>query len=269
MSLPLKPTIVALPAGFHIEPVDGALVLARADVAAAACGAVAAAGTLFAAALRAPDHARIDSGRGALAVAAFAGARWVVRHARRGGAVARLLRDRYLRAGEPRPFRELALSRRLAARGVPTPEVVAAVVYDAGPWFVRGDVATLLVPDSVDLAAIVFGAEAEAGGAARRGEAWAAAACEAAGALVRRAHEEGLVHPDLNVRNILIQAEPSPRALLLDLDGCALRARLSGGERGRMLRRFERSWRKHERRAGRPREAELAAFRRGYGRAAS
>lgn len=170
-------------------------------------------------------------------------ARWAVRHYWRGGAVARpLLNDRYLSAGTPRPFRELAASHEARARGIPTPAVVAGAIYSAGV-FHRADLVTELVPDGTDLADILFGPDTPDPERTR-------SALAATGALVRQMEESGVRHSDLNAMNVLLTWNGTrPRAHLLDLDACALSADpLSAGP---MRARLERSLRKLERRTGR------------------
>jgi 3-deoxy-D-manno-octulosonic acid kinase len=210
------------------------------------------------------------------------GERWVVRHYHRGGAVARVLGDRYLRLGTPRPFRELRMLEAVRALGVPSPEPVGGAAYVAGPFY-RGDLVTCWVPDSVDLATLVFGGQAGSpppvGTRDRewyRDEDVRGAAMGAAGRLVRLLHDRGVDHPDLNLKNILVAAPRDadgagrePRALILDLD----RVRLGDGPvpgrgRGAMLARFWRSAAKWERRTGRPLSPSLrSAFEAGYARA--
>ncbi len=226
-----------------------------------------------------------------------AGERWVVRHYHRGGAVATVLGDRYLRLGPPRPEREYRVGRALERLGVPTPPHVGAAWYAAGP-FRRGDLVTGYVPGSHDLAAVLFpgrsleGEGSPAGPAAGGATAGTgtgdveldaegtgapdppvdrAAAMEAAGRLLRTLHEHGVSHPDLNLKNVLI-TEPArpggmPRALVLDLDRARIRRRLGERARRRMIERFWRSARKWETRTGeRVGPAIEAAFRAGYGR---
>lgn len=191
------------------------------------------------------------------------GTGWVVRHYRRGGSVAAVLGDRYLRVGTPRPFLEHAASQALAEVGVPTPRVVGAAVYPAG-LFYRGDLVTEWVPGSRDLADVLFGDDP--------GE--ATTAMRATGRLLRLAHDRGMVHPDLNLKNILIvQRDHDAEAMVLDLDRARVRRR-TGGEpvpvggrsRRRMIERFWRSCRKWERKRGLELRASVRqAFRQGYG----
>ncbi len=158
---------------------------------------------------------------------------WVVRHYHRGGAVARWLRDRYLAVGEARPLAELGASVEARLRGIPTPSVVAGVVYPAGAFY-RADLATEEIPGGVDLAAVLFGA-AGAGTTQQM-------ALTAAGRLVRALADAGVLHRDLNARNIVLQPDAEgPRAWVVDLDGCRFGAPAPARA---MRRRLERSLRK-------------------------
>jgi 3-deoxy-D-manno-octulosonic acid kinase len=191
------------------------------------------------------------------------GSRWVVRHYHRGGAIASVLGDRYLRLGTPRPFREYRIGRALEELEVPTVPHLGAAVYPAGPWY-RGDLVTELVPDSTDLAAVLFPRAVKAP-APGRCDVEPTEAMEAAGRLVRLLHDRGVVHPDLHLRNILLTGRP-PRALVVDLDKARVRMQVDERARRRMLDRFWRSARKWERRATGSLAPQLReAFRAGYG----
>jgi 3-deoxy-D-manno-octulosonic acid kinase len=259
-------------------------VVAKADARAALESWVARAGRLTDAAA---SHAEAEAlrGRGRVHVVPTppgpwpGGARWVVRHYHRGGALGSVLRDVYVRGRVPRPIREYRLIRALEEIGIPTAPAVGAAVYGSGPFY-RGDLVTEWVPASRDLAEVLFGAAQldevgrpgqgdVAGGRSRSvGGDEAGAAMEAAGGLVRLLHEHGVVHPDLNIKNILIApGTDGPRALVIDLDRARIaRGGVSDRARRRMLGRFGRSLRKWEKRAGvAPRPEWLAAFDRGYG----
>jgi 3-deoxy-D-manno-octulosonic acid kinase len=173
--------------------------------------------------------------------------RWAVRHYSRGGTVfSRLLGDRFLRVGEPRPVFEIRISEGARSRGIPTPRIVAAATYQER-LFYRADLVTVFVPHSENLAETLFDTRRKgAGGASERLE-----ALGAAGALLKAMVDAGLQHRDLNAGNILLQwAGAAPSAHVLDLD----RARLlpQGRKAGLrpMLRRLSRSIRKWEARSG-------------------
>lgn len=185
--------------------------------------------------------------------------RWVVRHYYRGGAVAGLLGDRYLALGRPRPFVEAVAARTARERGIPTPAAVSGAVYPAGVFY-RADIVTEEVPDAVDLADLLFASDPTPGGDERE------AALAAAGRLVRRLEQAGLLHPDLNAKNVLVRfGEGGASAHLVDLDRCATRTAGVPAPALPMRRRLERSLRKFQLRTGRGLGAsEWAALRRGF-----
>jgi 3-deoxy-D-manno-octulosonic acid kinase len=257
-------------AGYAVERERGALIVALPSVIVDVVSLLHCHTTLYDAAAARPD-AQAFAGRGAAYRMTIAGTDVVVRHYRRGGAVARVLHDEYLRLGEPRPLRELHASISARARGVDTPEVVAAIAYLAGPLY-RADLATRFVPGSRDLATVTFGKGLD--GLAndrtreREDEEARAAAWHAAGSLVRTAFDAGVEHADLNLRNILISPPAgAPRALLLDLDRAVVHAKpLRAAVRSAMIARLHRSRAKLEKLAGEETGAEeLAAFRAGLG----
>ena len=213
---------------------------ARRDVAAAVREALAAAGSLYRWAAAQPGR-REFTGRGAAFGVTLGEQAAVVRHARHGGLLAPLLGDLFW--GAPRFYREAELSRALGSARVRTPALLAGVTYRAGPCH-RADVVTAAV-DGVDLVELFYGPSAPAG-AARD------AALGAIGALVRRLHDAGFVHPDLQLRNVLVRgaASPRPEAWLLDVDTCRPIRSDGDADRARNLDRFYRSWAKWNRLRG-------------------
>lgn len=212
------------------------------------------AGTLHRWAAAQPGATRL-AGRGTVWRVPLPDVEWVVRHYRRGGAVARMLGDRYLRRGESRPLRELRASAEVLRRGVATPPVLAAAIY-AGVVFRRGDLVTAFIAGSEDLAHVTFARP-------RRPEEERVAAWAAAGSLVRQAATEGVLHPDLNLKNILIAPRPGGiSAWLIDLDRCRIRLHAVPSDLRRMADRLDRSRRKIEAATGmKVSRAELDAFR--------
>lgn len=177
----------------------------------------------------------------------------VVRHYVRGGAMAPVLGDFYVRLAGQRPYRELWISSISRSRGIPTPAVAAIGIYPAGPLY-RGDIATDLIPDAADLATLSLGPD-------RRSESERRLAWHAAGRMVEQAAEAGLVHADLNLRNILIAWRAgSPQPWLLDLDRCRIVRRPSRLDLDRMVQRLHRSARKLGGEAGESLQPELNAF---------
>ena len=224
-----------LPPGYEAWSLGTGGSVARSDVAAAVRAALESHGTLYAWAGAQSDRVTF-AGRGEAYGVRLGGVPAVVRHARRGGyVIAPLLGDRFL--GTPRFFRELRWSQRLSDAGILTPRVLAGAWQRTGPVH-RADVATGRV-DGSDLATLFFAATPPQGERRR-------AILVAVARLVRRMHDAGIVHPDLQLRNVLVTGASA--AYLLDVDTC----RLTSGEGAarRNLRRFRRSWSKWNRERG-------------------
>jgi 3-deoxy-D-manno-octulosonic acid kinase len=184
-------------------------------------------------------------GRGAVYSVPAPGGRWVIRPYRRGGAVARpILGDRYVRLGLARPFVEAAASVEATRRGIPTPRVLAGLVYPAGPFY-RADLVTEYIGGAANLADALWAGPPSPFLSRRR-------ALRAAGLLLASMARAGVEHVDLNAGNILLRQEgENLTAMLLDLDRCLLKPE-GAASFSRMLARLERSLRKLGERAGEP-----------------
>ncbi|MGH8399763.1 MAG: 3-deoxy-D-manno-octulosonic acid kinase [Gammaproteobacteria bacterium] len=130
---------------------------------------------------------------------------WVLRHYRRGGMVARFLADYYLWTGleQTRPWREWRLLDALYKEGLPVPQPVAVQVVRRGFWY-RGDLITRLIPDARSLASALKESHIES-------LPW-----HAIGACIRRFHDVGIYHADLNAHNIMLDNKDA--VYLLDFD---------------------------------------------------
>lgn len=208
---------------------------------------------------RPADATGFDTGRGGAWTFALPGAgRGVYREYRRGGWLAHCVRRTYLGA-EARPFRELAVTARAAARGIPTAEILAARVV--GRLVYRGAVVTALIPDAGPALAALRAAATPA----ERDE-----VATVLGRTVGTMHRLGLVHADLNCDNLLVaRSEDGVEARVIDLD----RARLveppvAAVDRAAVLSRLERSLRKLDPEAEVGTQAVRLAFKRGYEEAA-
>ncbi len=159
----------------------------------------------------------------------------VLRPFRRGGWVQFVVRTAYLRGD--RAFDELILTERLRRAGAPVPEALAAVQKSIGPG-------PAYRASLVTRRASGFVAAPDALRRARPGE--AAGLMAGIGGAIRRAHEAGGWHADLNAWNLLLPAaRPGLAPILIDWD----RGRWHpGGVRGRAARanldRLHRSLRK-------------------------
>ncbi len=133
------------------------------------------------------------TGRGRTLFFAEGDLRGALRHYRRGGMVARLLGDRYLFTSESatRPFSEFQLTWQLYSRGLPVAAPVAARYVRAGNFY-TADLIT----------ARVMGSESLAERLTR--EPLPLSIWVAVGRCIRRFHEVGVCHADLNAHNILL-----------------------------------------------------------------
>jgi 3-deoxy-D-manno-octulosonic acid kinase len=135
----------------------------------------------------------LAGGRGSVLFLDAGERQYVLRRYLRGGLPARISRDRYLWLGEARTrgFRELALLGRLADIGLPAP-VPAAARYVRRGLFYRAEIVTLRLPPAEPLAARLLAGTLD-------DSAW-----ERAGLTIRRFHDAGVQHADLNAGNIMI-----------------------------------------------------------------
>lgn len=175
-----------------------------------------------------PQGETAVAGRGTTRFFAHGGLQLVLRHYRRGGLPAWFLADRYLWLGlrRTRPWREWHLLASLHDRGLPVPRPVAARVVRHGIFY-RGDLITERLP-AEPLSAWLRTAPLPA-------ERW-----RGIGACIRRFHDAGVFHADLNAHNVLLAAEGP--VFVIDFDRGELRT--PGAWCGANLRRLERSLRK-------------------------
>lgn len=167
-------------------------------------------------------------GRGELLQFPCEGGAGMIRHYRRGGLVRYFLNDIYL--CDNRAIKELTLHWALLQEGLSMPEPLGASWQRLG-LFYRGWIATRRL-DAVELGAFLRSATPDE--AARR--------CYTCGGLVRRMHELGVNHPDLQTGNILIAKDTE---YLIDFDRAVRMACLPAKARERNLRRLRRSFLKH------------------------
>lgn len=149
-----------------------------------------------------------------------------------GGMLGRVNRERFF--GPERVLEELRVTQRARERGVPVPEVAFAA-WTPG-FSARLFLATVRVPGSRSLEEVLC---AKPGPGRRR-------ALGAAAVAIREMHDGGLLHVDLNLRNLMLaETEVGPEGFVLDLDRSRFPARLSDGDRAgnlsRLLRSLEKS----------------------------
>jgi hypothetical protein len=182
--------------------------------------------------------ARALQGRDAAYAYALAGTsrRVVVRHNRHGGLLRSITGDLF--RGATRAPKELDIALGLDELKIPTPAVLGYAIYPAGGGFARSDVVTEEVPDARDFGDVLLATNEDDAG---RNAAW-----QAVDTLMEAMTEPGIVHRDLNVKNILLRGSgPMLDAWLLDVDRVEfgwLPNQADDRNRARLLRSVEK-WR--------------------------
>jgi 3-deoxy-D-manno-octulosonic acid kinase len=144
-------------------------------------------------------------GRGTVHLIRAANKNFALRHYRRGGLVARAMRDQYIWRGEAntRAFREWQLLYHLHRAGLPVPAPIVARYKRHGLLY-TADIITERLMDSVSLAA-----QLRMRGIPILG--WITI-----GRCIRSFHDLGVCHADLNAHNIMLVGDDS--VYLIDFD---------------------------------------------------
>lgn len=131
----------------------------------------------------------------------------VLRHYRRGGMAARLTEKTYLFIGfdQARSLAEFRLLGQLRALGLPVPEAVAAIACKYRLFWYRAAILIKRIPDAVTLPDSERLTDSSL---------WTTL-----GQVIRRFHDSGVNHVDLNCDNILVTEE---QVYLIDFDRCKL-----------------------------------------------
>ncbi|MGN0909200.1 MAG: 3-deoxy-D-manno-octulosonic acid kinase [Succinivibrio sp.] len=190
-------------------------------------------GLFDAAALRAAG-ARQAGGRGQALAFSRDGRGCYLRHYMRGGLWGRLARDRFLSfmPRAHRAFDEFRLLASMLEEGLPVPEPVAA--RERGRIFIRQDIVVGAI-DAEDLSKVIARRPLGKEELERLGEA------------IGSFFDAGVMHTDLNIRNILLSGDG--RFYLVDFDKC-YRCSMGLDERKAVLSRLRRSFLKEKNRTG-------------------
>ncbi|TKV63345.1 3-deoxy-D-manno-octulosonic acid kinase [Marinobacter panjinensis] len=131
----------------------------------------------------------------------------VLRHYKRGGLMARLAEKTYLFTGfdQARSLAEFRLLGRLRALGLPVPEAVAAIAWKYRLFWYRAAILVKRIPGAVTFSDSDRLSDESL---------WALL-----GQVIRRFHDSGLDHVDLNCDNILVAED---QIYLIDFDRCQL-----------------------------------------------
>ncbi len=154
----------------------------------------------------------------------------VLRHYRRGGWMAPLLGDRYVRLGlaQSRAWREWRLLAQLSQQGLPVPQPLAAHVQTTGIFY-RANILTRLIPHARPLSEWLSVQSFDS-------EIW-----QTIGQTIRRFHLAGACHADLNAHNILI--DEANQVFIIDFDKGDIRSAQDTWQKAN-LQRLQRSLQK-------------------------
>lgn len=137
---------------------------------------------------------------------------WVLRYYRRGGLPGKFIHDWYFYTGieSTRAWREWRLLAHMFESGLPVPRPVAARVQ-RGMLGYRAAIITTTVPGD-SFASLIISAQVN-------DNVW-----RGIGRTIRRVHDAGVWHADLNAHNIMVNDAQLPDIYLLDFDRGRLRS---------------------------------------------
>ncbi len=169
-------------------------------------------------------------GRGTTFFVDYQGRELVLRHYKRGGKVAEYIDDQYFWTGlaRSRAWREFKLLEYMQQVSLPVPRPVAAHVERQGLLY-RADLITQRIRHTHLLLNELENNSLQQGH-------WVAL-----GGMIRRFHERGIHHVDLNVKNVLL--DEGGRFYLIDFDKCSHRKVTTFWQKSNLMR-FKRSLQK-------------------------
>lgn len=168
------------------------------------------------------------SGRGPVFFFNNSYGQFVVRTYRRGGLIQKVSRTAFLYLGvkRSRPFRELALLSYMQEKRLPVPIPVAALCDKQGLYY-EASIITALIPDSIELYQLML-PENESN------KVWPKINWQAVGSIIRRFHDTGIDHTDLNCHNIMLDI--NNKIWLIDFDKCRQRSPNKKWQQANLLR---------------------------------
>lgn len=137
---------------------------------------------------------------------------FVLRHYYRGGLVSKILHDEFLFTGinKTRSFAELIMLQKMVDLGLPVPNPIAAMVTKVAGLWCRNDILIERIANAKDGYHWLLAQELP-------DKTW-----QNIGATIKRFHECGVFHSDLNIHNIMIDNNGS--VYLIDFDRCEFKS---------------------------------------------
>jgi len=181
------------------------------------------------------------SGRGAVQFLETEYGKFVIRKYRRGGFISKFVVFRFLCFGlkQSRPFRELGLLDYMQSKRLPSPTPIAALFQRHGISY-EASIMTALIPDAAELFKLMLPENAN-------DKSWPKINWQAIGSTIRRFHDTGIDHTDLNCHNIML--DKNNKIWLIDFDKCSLRQPKTSWQKSnlaRLKRSLDKEHHKHE-----------------------
>ena len=165
-----------------------------------------------------------------------AGESLIVRQFVHGGLWGRVAGDLFL--GRDRMTDELRVHLHALTQDVPTCEPIALRTERAWGPFIRGYMVTKKVPGALNLKTLCARVEEGLGGTPRQRQMLIGRVARAIAAM----HDAGILHADLNVKNLLVKDYPyDPQVLIIDFDKADVLESVPLGKRLKNLVRLDRS----------------------------
>lgn len=176
-----------------------------------------------------------ESGRGTTWFVQHGEHSLVLRHYYRGGFIRRFNKDKYVFTGlnRTRSFKEYSVLQCLFDAGLPVPEPAGARVIKSGRNY-TADLLTRKIEGAQDLLKVLQKPASDR-------------LIKDIAELLVKLHQHGVVHPDLNIQNILV--DQNNKVWVIDFDQAKI-MKLGARHRARMLERLERSFLKERARHG-------------------
>ena len=179
------------------------------------------------------DNLEFKGGRGQTALFSLSGENLVLRQYLRGGLWGKLMHDKFFIGAQDahRAFNEFILLGKLKAKGLPVPDPVAAKEEKEG-LFLRNYIIIKQIKNCADLSYVIKERHLSADEFTK------------IGSTLKRFFDVGVLHTDLNIRNILLDNKGD--VYVIDFDKCKL-TDLNRQDKDAMLARLLRSFNKEVR----------------------
>lgn len=174
------------------------------------------------------DQIQPASGRGNVNFFTTSQGQFVIRRYLRGGLIRKITASRFLFLGfkRTRPYQELTLLEYMQQQRLPVPYPVAGICHKQGISY-EASIVTRLIPEARELFHFLLPSEFDC-------QDWPKINWQAIGSTIRRFHEAGIDHVDLNCHNIMLDKDN--KIWLIDFDKCKKRRPSKGWQRNNLTR---------------------------------